>query len=69
MSDTTNNGRKAVYTIIDGTEGRKSRWVRIGVAFENRDGSWNIMLDALPVTGKLQVRDFPASKEDGEQAF
>jgi hypothetical protein len=31
--------------------------VRVGVAFENKDGSLNVLLDALPLTGRLQIRD------------
>jgi len=34
-----------------------SHWTKIGVAFENRDGSWSIDLKAFPVNGKLQMRD------------
>ena len=53
-----------VYTVIDPTrEGQKSRWVRIGAAWKNRDGSLNIKLDALPVNGVLNVRK-PKPKED-----
>lgn len=48
---------KAVYTIIE-KEGSKSIWVRIGWAHVNQDGSYNLQLDALPVNGKLQVRDW-----------
>lgn len=36
--------------------GRKAWWTKVGVAFENRDGSWSINLDALPIDGKLQMR-------------
>jgi hypothetical protein len=43
---------KAVYTIID-KPGDKSFWLRVGSAFLNRDGSWNLKLDALPVNGQL----------------
>lgn len=46
---------KAVYAITE-RDGR-SFWSRVGVAFSNRDGSLNISLDALPVSGRLQVRD------------
>lgn len=48
---------KAVYTIIE-KPGDKSIWIRIGWAHVNRDGSYNLTLDALPVNGKLQVRDW-----------
>jgi len=34
-----------------------SAWTKIGVAFENKDGSWSIDLKAIPVNGKLQMRD------------
>lgn len=57
--------RKAVYTIVDQGEGKKARWMRVGIAFVNKDGSLNLVLDALPVSGKLHVRDFP-EREPGE---
>ena len=47
---------KEVYNIIEGKDG-KSRWVRIGTAFINRDGSINAFLDVFPRDGKLQIRD------------
>ncbi len=35
-----------------------TRWVRVGRAFVNRDGSMNLLLDAFPIgTNKLQVRE------------
>ena len=41
-----------VFTIRDYMQDRqqKSQWTRIGVAFENQDGSWNLRLHALPLT-------------------
>ena len=50
---------KAVYTIQDNDDNDKSRWIRLGIAFLNRDGSYNVFLDAIPVNGKLHIRDFP----------
>ncbi len=47
---------KAVYSVVERGKGRRS-WVRIGTAFQNRDGSWTIRLDAVPLSGQLQVRD------------
>ncbi|MFO0569868.1 MAG: hypothetical protein U0263_29735, partial [Polyangiaceae bacterium] len=35
----------------------KNHWTRIGVGFVNRDGSINLKLDAVPVSGELQLRD------------
>jgi hypothetical protein len=49
---------KDVYVIYDAkTEGERSRWVRIGVAFDNKDGSLNVLLDALPLSGRLHIRE------------
>lgn len=49
---------KDVFAIYENkSEGReRSRWVRVGVAFDNKDGSLNVLLDALPLTGRLQIR-------------
>lgn len=40
-------------------EEKKSFWTRIGTAFENSDGSWNIKLDYMPTSfgTTLQMRD------------
>jgi hypothetical protein len=53
---------KAVFTVIDRGAG-KSYWMRVGVGFVNRDGSITLKLDALPVNGTLQVREWE-SRED-----
>ncbi|HEY1101274.1 MAG TPA: hypothetical protein VGF99_20215, partial [Myxococcota bacterium] len=48
---------KEVWLVEDRREGR-SMWTRVGTAFENADGSWNIRLSALPVgAGRLNMRD------------
>ena len=57
-----NNGKmKIVYVISE--RNSKSYWNRIGVAFVNNDGSINVKLDAVPVTGELQIRDYSAREE------
>jgi hypothetical protein len=32
-------------------------WSEVGVAWTNNDESINIILDAIPVSGRLQIRD------------
>ena len=57
--DTGERGKfKVVYTIIDRGPDKKAIWIRIGASFPNRDGSWNVKLDALPTNGSLQIRDY-----------
>ncbi|MBP6608786.1 MAG: hypothetical protein KA258_04320 [Deltaproteobacteria bacterium] len=47
---------KAVYCVAERGKGRRI-WLRVGTAFPNRDGSLTIRLDALPLSGQLQVRE------------
>ncbi len=49
--------RMEVWATAPRGEGKKDWWTRAGTAFENRDGSWSIMLDVLPTNGKLIVRE------------
>ena len=49
---------KDVFTIMKGAEGRKDRWVRIGIGFINRDNSITVRLDATPTNGTLHIRDY-----------
>ena len=53
-------GRKKVLCPVSyGPEGQqKTRWVTLGSAFVNKDSSINIYLDAYPVNGKLQLREW-----------
>ena len=41
-------------------EEKKNFWTRIGTAFQNRDGSWNLRFDYLPTAHTettVQLRD------------
>lgn len=49
---------KIAYTVVERDKDRRPFWVRIGVAFVNRDGSLTVRLDAVPVNGRLQIRDY-----------
>jgi hypothetical protein len=59
---------KEVFTIEErkskDSKETKTYWNRVGSAFENKDGSVNVYLTALPVNGKLQIRD---KKEKDEE--
>ena len=46
---------KVVYTVQE--RAKRTRWLRVGTAFMNRDGSWTVRLDALPLSGTLIIRD------------
>jgi hypothetical protein len=48
--------------------GKKNFWNKVGVAFENKDGSIAVHLDSLPLDGKLQIRT-PTDKESKGETF
>ena len=63
---------KIVYVIttrenapVDSTGKPKKYWNRVGVAFVNSDGSINVKLEALPVTGELHFRDYSLQRDAG----
>ncbi len=58
---------KTVFTVVERGPG-KSYWTRVGVGFVNQDGSLNLRLDAIPVNGMLQVRDYEPLDRRGEGA-
>ena len=43
----------------------KSYFNKVGVGFVNKDGSWNIKLESLPINGEIHVRDY-VPREDGD---
>lgn len=47
---------KIAYNIT--TRNGKNFWNRCGVAFVNQDGSINVKLEAVPVSGEIQIRDY-----------
>lgn len=47
---------KTVFALSE--RGGKSYWTRIGVGFVNADGSVTMKLDAIPVSGSMQLRDY-----------
>ncbi len=70
-----NSKMKIVYVITQ--RNNKSYWNRVGVAFVNGDGSINVKLEAVPVSGEMQIRDYTAreetspafSRRDGLEAY
>ena len=55
------NRMKIAYVITQRKD--KSFWNRVGVAFVNNDGSINVKLEAVPVSGEIQIRDYQPRDE------
>lgn len=62
MNERRTADTKVVYAITE--RGERSYWTKIGIAYTNRDGSITCRLDALPVSGTLQIRA-DARADDG----
>lgn len=54
---------KTVFTVVENPKTKKNFWMKVGVGFTNRDGSITLKLDALPVNGTLQVREYESREE------
>ena len=52
---------KIAYVITQ--RGTNKYWSRVGVAFVNKDGSMNVKLEAVPVSGEIHVRDYVPREE------
>jgi hypothetical protein len=53
------SGKKpwAVYNIIERAGMTKPIWSRVGSAWINKDGSISVVLDSVPIGGKIHVRE------------
>lgn len=52
-----------VFHIRDRGPNQKGWWTQVGSAWTNKDGSLNVILDTLPIDGKLHIR-VPNPKEE-----
>ncbi|HMR05273.1 MAG TPA: hypothetical protein PKA88_05835 [Polyangiaceae bacterium] len=77
--ETMKDSKVKIVYVINERDGR-NYWNRVGVAFVNRDGSLNVKLDAIPVNGEMQIRDYvpredsassspSARRSNGESAY
>lgn len=51
----------------DKKKGVKARWKQIGVVFDNKKGYVNVLLDALPVNGKMILKAYSLVESDREK--
>ena len=59
MSDKNSRPSHKVFVVEDRGEGTDAFWTRIGSAWPNKDGKgFNIALAALPINGRLVLREF-----------
>ena len=56
MEDQMNIPTHSCFTGRNRGEGKKAYWARVGSAWTNRDGSFTVRLDALPMNGEIVIR-------------
>ena len=66
------NKMMQIVAVVERGEGeeKKNWWTRIGVAFQNRDGSWNLRFDYVPARmaeTTIQLRDLESKDDDRAQ--
>jgi hypothetical protein len=59
------NGKNMKQLVAAVQRGEKSWWTKIGVAFQNRDGSWNLRFDFIPTSSEttIQLREFESKEQ------
>lgn len=67
QEERSNDGKMLICYHINERNGR-SFWTRIGVAFQNRDGSFNVKLECVPVNGELHIREYVAREDAGDDS-
>jgi hypothetical protein len=66
-----NSNMMQLVAVVERGEGdnKKAFWTRIGVGFQNRDGSWNLRFDYFPARPDttIQLRQFAPKEERDEE--
>ena len=44
------------FAVVEREELKKGIWARIGSAFQNKDGSWNLKFDLLPTNHAMTIQ-------------
>jgi len=65
MEKTTTKRNTMKQLVAVKTRNEKHYWTRIGVAYENHDGSWNLRFDYLPLDLANTTIQLRALRRDG----
>ena len=65
MSNGSRSETRTAFALTERND--KTYWTKIGIAYVNKDGSLTCKLDALPVSGTLQIRSEDTSRNGEER--
>lgn len=57
---------QALFGVVQREGMEKGFWTRIGTAFQNQDGSWNLRFDYLPTAPGVTIQMRPPRPSDEE---
>jgi hypothetical protein len=55
---------QAIFGVVQREGMEKGFWTRIGTAFQNQDGSWNLRFDYLPTNAIVTIQMRPVRNAD-----
>lgn len=61
-----NTAKRELYGAIRREGSEKNFWTRIGTAFENKDGSWNLLFDYIPTSPDTTIQMREPKTPEGE---
>lgn len=56
--------RMELWGVVRRKGSEQDYWTRIGAAFENKDGSWNLLFDYFPTAPQTTVQMRPPKADD-----
>lgn len=56
--------RMELFGVVRRKGSDRDLWTRIGTAFENKDGSWNLLFDYLPSNPGTTIQMRPPKADD-----
>lgn len=57
-----------IWQVIDGKTREDARWIRVGAAWQNKDGrGMNVFFDSYPIVGRTVIREVTARADTAEQ--
>jgi hypothetical protein len=59
--------RRELFAVIEREGLKKGIWARIGSAFQNKDGSWNLKFDLLPAQPGTTIQMREPREQDEEE--
>ena len=61
-----NKPKRELFGVVRREGSEKDFWTRIGTAFENKDGSWNLLFDYIPTSPDTTIQMREPKTPEGE---